>query len=140
MAGLVADGYHLHTLVEQDAVGRLATVRMSTPAPPGAGVLVDLLFASSGIESEIVAMADRLEILPGLSVPVASTGHLVALKLLARDDETRPQDHADLVALRPALTQDDRDVASAAVRLISARGYDRGRDLVSLLDAYLRTA
>lgn len=78
VAALAAHGYRLHTLVEQDAVGRLATVRMSATDDAGAGVLVDLLFASSGIEAEIVAAADRLEILPDLNVPVARAGHLVA--------------------------------------------------------------
>lgn len=43
---------------------------------------MDLLFASSGIEHEIVAAADPLEVLPDLTVPVARTGHLIALKPL----------------------------------------------------------
>jgi hypothetical protein len=99
--------------------------------------VVDLLFASSGIEAEIVAAAEPLEILPGLVVPVARAGHLVALKLLARDDESRPQDAADLVALRAALTVRDRADADAAVQLVVERGYHRGRDLVGLLTGYL---
>ena len=138
VAALTAHGYRLHTLVEQDAVGRLATVRMSATGDAGAGVVVDLLFASSGIEAEVVAAADRLEILPGLIVPVARAGHLVALKLLARDDGSRPQDAADLVALRAVLTAEDRADAAAGVQLIVKRGYDRGRDLVGLLTEYLR--
>ena len=108
VAALVADGYRVHTLVEQDAVGRLTTVRMSAPPCGAAGVVTDLLFASSGIEAEIVAAAESLEILPGLAAPVARAGHLVVLKLLARDDETRPQDAADLVAVRPVLSARDR--------------------------------
>lgn len=46
-------------------------------------MIVDLLFASSGIENEVVASADLLEVLPGLTVPVATTAHLIALKVLA---------------------------------------------------------
>jgi hypothetical protein len=42
------------------------------------------------------------EIVPGLSQPSATTGHLIAPKLLARDDQTRPQDFMDLRALRKA--------------------------------------
>lgn len=137
VAALTAHGYRLHALVEQEAVGRLATVRMSARDNVGAGVVVDLLFASSGIEVEIVAAAESLEILPGLVVPVARAGHLVALKLLARDDESRPQDAADLVALRAVLTAQDRADADAAVRLVVDRGYHRDRDLVELLTEYL---
>lgn len=70
-------------------------------------------------------------------MPVARAGHLVALKLLARDDETRPQDLADLLALKPVLSDADRRDAAAAVRLSGERGYDRGRDLQGSLDAYL---
>jgi len=55
-------------------------------------VIVDLLFASSGIENEVVASADRLEVLPQLMVPVATTAHLIALKVLAG----RNQDLTDL--------------------------------------------
>ena len=72
---LVADGYRLLASVEQEAVGRLATVRLS---PVAGDVVVDVLFASSGIEPEIVRSAEAIEILPGLVVPVARTGHLIA--------------------------------------------------------------
>ncbi len=134
---LVSDGYRVRTVVEQDAVGRLATVRLTGRADDGTEAVLDLLFASSGIESEVVGAADRIEVLPSVSVPVARAGHLVALKLLARDDDTRPQDAADLIALRAVLTAEDRADAAAAVLLIGERGYERGRDLPTLLADYL---
>lgn len=67
----------------------------------------------------------------------ASAGHLAALKLLARDDETRPQDASDLRALRTVLNDRDRTDLEQAIDLITARGYDRGRDLAALLADYL---
>lgn len=137
---LTADGYGLEALVEQDAVGRLATVRLISPGANGVGVVVDLIFATAGIEAEIVAEAEVLEILPGVSMPVAAAGHLVALKLLARDDETRPQDAADLLALASVLGPEDRRTARTAVDLIVERGFGRGRSLSALLDAYLADA
>jgi hypothetical protein len=77
---LRSHGYHPVGVLEQDYVERLSGVRM---ARNGSDVLVDLLFASSGIENEVVASADRLEVLPRLTVPVATTPHLIALKVLA---------------------------------------------------------
>lgn len=46
------------------------------------GVVVDLIFATAGIEAEIVADAEVLEILPEVSMPVATVGHLVAVELI----------------------------------------------------------
>jgi len=137
---LTADGYGLSALVEQDAVGRLATVRLISPDADGVGVVVDLIFATAGIEAEIVADAEVLEILPAVSMPVATAGHLVALKLLARDDETRPQDAADLRALALVLGPEDRITARTAVELIVERGFARGRSLSALLEEYLDNA
>jgi len=82
--------YRVVSAVEQEATGRLATVRLAPPGEAEQGVVIDLLFASSGIEPEIVAAAEPLETLPGLEVPVARLSHLIALKVLARDDRTRP--------------------------------------------------
>lgn len=130
--GLV--GYQLEAVVEQDATGRLATARLGS-AEHGIDVIVDLLFASSGIEPEIVAQAERLEILVGLTAPVATIGHLIAVKLLARDDETRPQDAADLRALLDVATPDDIALAREAVALITERGFHRDRDLPAALNA-----
>lgn len=53
-------------------MGRLATVRLVPPQESPSGVITDLLFSSSGIESEVASCADRLEIFPGLTVPVAA--------------------------------------------------------------------
>ena len=97
--------------------------------------VVDLLFASSGIEGEIVASATSMEILPALFLPVAVVGHLVALKLLATDALTRPQDAVDLRALLDVADDGDVELARRAVELIERRGYQRGRDLVGALVA-----
>ncbi len=124
---LLVEGYGVFSSVEHDS-GRLATVRL-TRTSRGAEVIVDLLFASSGIEPEIAEAAERLEIAPGLVVPVATVGHLIALKILARDDVTRPQDLADLRALITSAAPHDLSLADDAVRLIKARGFNRDRDL-----------
>ena len=59
---------------------RLATAGLRSRVP--GGIIVDLLFASSGIEPEITAAAEVLTVARGLRMPVARTGHLIALKLL----------------------------------------------------------
>lgn len=54
-------GYRIDTVVEQQAAGRMATVRLRLAREPH-GTVVDLLFASSGIEPEVVAEAEMLEL------------------------------------------------------------------------------
>ena len=130
--------YRVQSIVEQEAAGRLATVRFACspePQPP----VVDLLFASSGIEPEVVTEAQVLELLPGLHMPVAATGHLIALKVLSRDDTRRPQDLVDLRALLGVASAAERSRARHALTMIAGRGYHRGRDLIADLDRLLRT-
>ncbi len=50
-------GYQPVEILEQDYVERLSGVRLERG---GSDVIVDLLFASSGIENEVVASATRL--------------------------------------------------------------------------------
>jgi len=121
-------GYEVSALVEHEASHRLATVRLSRRDDHDAPV-VDLLFASSGIEVELVADAEPLEVLPGLMMPVARVGHLLILKLLSQDDERRPQDSIDLRALLRAASAGELERMRSAAALITARGYNRGRDL-----------
>jgi hypothetical protein len=101
--------------------------------------VLDALFASSGIESEIASESETLEVLPDLQIPVATTGHLIALKILARDDRTRPQDRVDRVALVTAATPADVEQARRALALITGRGFHRGKDLAADLEQFLAT-
>jgi predicted nucleotidyltransferase len=135
---LSATGFRPLASVEHDSVGRLSTVRLLAPGEPVRGVVVDLLFASSGIEPEIIAAADTVELLEGLSAPVAKTGHLIALKALSRNDVTRPQDAADLRLLLAQADPTEIERARAAAALIVARGYDRGRALTNELEELIR--
>ncbi|MBF6215369.1 nucleotidyl transferase AbiEii/AbiGii toxin family protein [Nocardia puris] len=128
-------GYVMYASVEHDN-GRLATIRLRR-AFGGVPVLVDLLFASSGIEPEIVDAAEELAIVPEFTLPVATTGHLIALKILSRDDSARPQDLADLRELLAVATDDDVRSARTAVRLITERGFHRDRDLEASLDSLI---
>jgi len=133
---LRAQGYRLETTLEQAAMGRLATARLTPPGSHAAGIVLDLLFASSGLEREVCEAAERLEILPGVSVPVARAGHLVAMKLLSRADH-RLQDEIDLRNLAVVLKTEDIELARLAVARIEAVGANRGRELVADLARFL---
>lgn len=132
-------GFTIASVVEQERSGRLATIRSHRPGDEHRTV-VDLIFASSGIELEIAAEARDLELAISLEVSVARQGHLVALKVLSADPadpETRPQYELDLEQLIDSLDEKERRAAQQGLRLIEQRGYDRGRDLQRRLDNLL---
>ena len=129
---MLRSGYQTALDVEQTGTGRLATVRLVHPDAPG--VFVDLLFASSGIEREIVDDAEALEIF-GQVLKVARVPHLLATKLLSQSDE-RMQDRQDLVLLMSVATSEDLEETERLLRLIEERGYHRNRDLQSLLSEF----
>jgi hypothetical protein len=97
------------------------------------------LFAAAGIEVEAVDAADSMVVL-GQTVRVATIGHLIAFKLVSRDDQRRPQDVLDLHALAAAAVEEDWQAAAAAVKLITDRGFGRKRDLAGALAEWRATA
>lgn len=127
---LAGQGYRILSLVEQTAVARLATARLQAP---DCEPMVDLLFASSGIETEAAREAGIVEVFPGLRAPVATVAHLLAMKLLARDDRLRDQDRGDLRKLLQKSTPEDLARTRALLQQIRERGYHRGRDLEEAL-------
>ena len=122
--------YHVRATVEQDAVGRLSTVRLLSPD----GVKVDLLFASSGIEPEIAARAEWIEQGAG-RVPVARAEELVATKVLSAD-ERRLQDHLDFRSLL-SVAPVDLGIVRANLQLIVQRGFARQQDLIAKFESML---
>ncbi len=132
---LLSRGYAVEAVLEQTDSGRLATVRLQSPEEQAGGTVVDLLFASSGIEPEIVAAAAPLEVLPRHVYPVAQAGHLLAMKVLA----ARFQDLADAMALLERADADEMSRARQALFLIQERGYHRGKDLQAELDRLCET-
>jgi predicted nucleotidyltransferase len=126
-------GYRAQATVEQEKTRRLATVRLMPAGEHPQGLMLDLLFASSGIEPEICAAAETIAVFPGVDVQVARLHHLMALKTLARDDQSRPQDAADLRGLILAAAPADLEAACEAARLIERRGFNRERDLIGAL-------
>lgn len=133
---LMSAGFALKVSLEQQALGRLAAVRVVPPGQPDEGIVVDLLFASSGIEPEICREAERLEVVPGLVVPVAQAWHLVAMKVLALAPD-RPQDGIDLRGLVAQLTLESRRLAVEAVARIEEMGANRGKALGAELERWL---
>lgn len=129
-------GYQPVTLLEHEVTGRLSAVRLTHQDRPE--MVLDLLFAACGIEQEVVQKAETLEVLPEFYVPVAATGHLIAMKLLARDDRSRPADYDDLQSLVTGANEEDLSLAREAIELIAERGYARGRDLAGDLDGLER--
>jgi hypothetical protein len=124
-------GYRIVATVEQEKTGRLSTARLRPPDENEGGLIVDLLFASSGVESELVDGAENLEIGNDLRVPVCSVAHLLVTKILARDDRERPQDALDIGALVRVMGEEEWDEARRIAQLIQSRGYARDRDIAN---------
>ena len=133
---LLARGYRLVANVEHEGTSRLATTRLDAPDGGHTPLIVDLLFASSGIEGEIVIGASPVEVLPGVIAPIANIGDLIAMKLLSRDDDDRPQDAIDLRQLARAASGADLERARWAIDRITERGFHRRRDLVAALNEF----
>ncbi len=131
---LIGNGYRVAAQIEQEATGRLATVRL---LPVDGAVVCDLLFASSGIEPELVRSATRLTLFADVTVSVASVGHLIALKLLSRSPR-RSQDDADLRALYTVADAATLAEAQMALALITSRGYAREKQLEREFSEWLR--
>ncbi len=138
VAALQRRGYTLETVLEHETRHRLATVRLLPPEADGSAAMIDLLFATAGIEPEVVADSTPTTLPGGVHAPVARIGHLIALKLLASDEVRRPQDQVDIANLVRAADESETDRARHAVRLIVERGFHRGRDLEGDLDAWIR--
>ncbi len=129
---LKAAGYQPVATVEHEQRHRLSTIRLLSPW----GVKIDLLFASSGIEMEVVERATTVLLPHAGDVPVAEAEELLAMKVLSMTDR-RLQDRMDalqLIACNPKL---DLARVRANLRSISERGYDRGEDLEGKLAALL---
>lgn len=121
-------GYRPHDLQPflENPDGGLNTVRMLAPVSVGLETIgVDLLFAFSGVEEEVVAAAEVHVVLPGLYVPVARTGHLIALKVLAGRDK----DRTDVRSLLQKATLEELQLARETLDRIERRGFHRGKDL-----------
>lgn len=137
--GLVSQGYKTVASLEQEKTGRLATVRLVPPLQNDAGVIVDLLFASCGIEPEIVLGATFETIARDVTGPVASIGHLIAMKTLSESD-IRLQDRQDLLYLIRFSSEADLDTARTGINLIGERGFARDKDLGAVLLEYITLA
>lgn len=128
-------GYRLRAVVEQEAQGVIATLRFNHPEDIDEKPTVDLLCGSTGIETEIVEAATTERISAEHSVPVASTAHLIAMKVLS-ENEHRENDAADLRALIAVATDDELEAAEQALALIQERGFDRGKDLMATFERF----
>jgi hypothetical protein len=131
---LTSTGYAVIAIVEHTTMKRLATVRLRSPS----AVVVDLLTASSGIESEVVGRALPVTIEGAGTIPVARAEELLALKVLSMA-EARPQDRIDACGLLAANPTLDLAIVRNLLGLIEQRGYGRGQGLAAKLDALLAT-
>ena len=118
-------GYTVVATVEQDATGRLATARLRAPD----GVACDLVFATSGVEAEVVANAERLELFPGLFLLTASVESLLAMKTLSATPQ-RPRDLEDIRSMLAANPDFDERVVVELLEKIEQNGYGRGQRLL----------
>ncbi len=135
---LSGSGYRIETVIESEVEGRLATVRLISEGERE--IFIDLLFASSGIEPEVVKTAEPIEVFHDITIKVASRAALIALKTLSANIKRRPQDVIDLGHLLVEASGDEIAAAYELVDLITIRGYNRGKDLRADLNQYVMNA
>lgn len=130
---LLSRGYTNPQVLMHTTPTRRMGWRVFIPSSRESSIPLDILVAACGIEKEIVAGATTIEILPGLSLPVASIGHLIAMKVLSQNRFERLQDRVDLMALLRSATEQDRTTVERSLGEIMQRGLAGGRDLLTEL-------
>jgi hypothetical protein len=95
---LLGRGCGIHANSEQKTAKNLATCRLIERANPD-GSIVDLFFASFGIEDEVLLSVSEEEIAEGILRPIVQAEDLIAIKLLAISNRNRPRDSEDILNL-----------------------------------------
>jgi hypothetical protein len=103
--------------------------RLSLSDHQGTSLAIDFLCSSSGIEREVASRAITLELLPGVTLPVASRADLIAMKVLSRNSSDRIRDDLDLQILISSASAIELETAREAGALIASRGFNRHKDL-----------
>ena len=125
-------GNEIGFTLDNERVVRLAMVRSRARIGTVTTALMNLLFCSSGLESEIVQTEVEVHLSQGLRLSVASAAHWLASKLLSNRPE-RPQDAIDIRNPIHCVDEADIQAARSAVRLIAERGFGSERDADSML-------
>jgi hypothetical protein len=134
---LASRGYHSASALMHTEPTYKMGWRLLMPTSKGEDIAVDLLHRACGVEEQIVDQAVTLEILPKVFLPVASIGHLIAMKIVSHNDITRMQDQIDLRALiAVAHPGDIASAKSALVEISRGEGF-AGRDFVRELASLL---
>lgn len=121
---LTQRGFRVLATVEQDATHRRATARLQH----GSGVVCDLIFATCGIEREIVDGAEPLKLFD-TPIRTAAVEAMVAMKVLSATDR-RPRDLGDIQAMLQAHPDLDEAEVRRLLNAIVERGFARGQDLL----------
>lgn len=127
-------GYLIDDIFEHETANRMSTVRMISQGDHP--MYVDLLFASSGIETEIVDSAEESHIFSKTNVHVASVSALIALKVLSARPG-RMKDIVDLQSLFEVASHEEITASRHLLDLIIERGYNRNKNLQKDLDGYI---
>lgn len=124
-------GYRPIATVAHETLKRLATVRLGSPEGP----VVDLLFASSGIEPEVIARATPVDVMEVGSVLVTRAEELLSMKVLSMSKRRR-QDRVDALSLLE-MADVDLHAVRQNLALIAERGFHRDQDLLAKLQGLL---
>jgi Nucleotidyl transferase AbiEii toxin, Type IV TA system len=135
---LVSDGYRVEALLEDKDSGELNTVRLWCPSVSGTQFLLDVMFATTGIEAEAVAAAARVNVTPRIVLPVATVQHLIAMKVLSSGAPGRSRDEDDLQRMIENATSKELAEAQNALGLMTERGRNRGKNLEAEFQNYLK--
>lgn len=127
-------GYLIDDVFEHEVTRRMATVRMISPGENP--MYVDFLFATSGIENEIVDTSEEGHLFSNINARVARVPSLIALKVLSAR-ESRMRDIVDLQSLFEVASPQDIAEARQLLDLITERGYNRSKDLQKDLNGYI---
>lgn len=123
LASLETIGYQVQFRTRDARTAELRGATLTIASDAEQTVVVDLLFDTCGIEREIVRSAEQVEVLPGLVIPVATRGHLIAMKTLSLDDARRRQDRLHLADLLESASRADISEAREALWLMQERGF-----------------
>ena len=129
---LTQRGYRATAIVEQKETTRLATARLISPSK----VIVDLIFATTGIELQIVEHATHIRMDEELSVPFSGAEELLAMKVLSMVPD-RPQDEIDARNLLAYNSDIDLDRVRMYLQTMTTRRFHRGQNLENKLSKLL---